>query len=118
MQRKVFLRLLFECTSTEDLWNLIITLIRNMGGNLKVKDYLVGAKDVIIDARMVHIESPVLKKMSNLCAGRVLVILHPSLYKALKIMFLTDVGSIVSEWKNLGQYFRVFTPIDFYPVCI
>lgn len=64
-QMKALLRLLFKCTSVdgksmEDPLNFPkipgeITLIRNMGGNLKVFGYLVEAKSAFLYIRMVQI---------------------------------------------------------------
>lgn len=106
-QMKSLLRVLFKCTSvydksTEHPHNFpnasgVITLVRNTGGNLKVWDYLVGAKDTFPNIRMIQKESPVLRKMSNL------VSLHPS--------FSTDASRIVSDGRistdigtgNFGQ---------------
>lgn len=85
-----------------------------------------GTKYSFPSVRMVKTESPVLKKMSNLCAGRNPFNLHPSLYKALKLTFPTDVGGIASDGRittdietgSLGQFEEVLNPIDFCPVCI
>lgn len=80
-QRKSLLRYLFKCStvnskSTEDPRNFPddpgrITLLRNTGENLKVWDHLADAKDAFHNIRMAQIESPFLKKMSQICAGRV-----------------------------------------------
>lgn len=47
--------------------------------------------------RMAKIVSPPLKKMSKMCGGKVPILLHPSLYKALKFIFPTVVGSILPD---------------------
>lgn len=70
--------------STEGLNNFlnapgVVTLIRNMDGNLKVWGHLAGARDAFPKIRMAQIELPALKKMSQMCLGRVLVLLHPLL---------------------------------------
>lgn len=104
----------------------VITLIRNTGGNLKVWDYLAIAKKAFPNIRMAQMRAPDFKKISQSCAGRDPVRLHPSLYKALKLIFPTDVCSIVKDGRvttdigtgSLGQSFGVLTPLDFRPVCV
>lgn len=58
------------------------------------------------------------KKLQKCCTERVLVILHPTLHRALKLMYPTDVGGIVLDVRittemgtgNLGQSVGVFQP--------
>lgn len=52
------------------------------------------AKNAFPKIRMAQIESPELKKISAYCVGKISVLLHSSLYRVLKLMFPTDVGSI------------------------
>lgn len=64
---------LFKCTSvdgktTEDPHNFsnapgVITLIRNMGGGLKVWEHLDAARSAFEEIQMVQFESPELSKM-------------------------------------------------------
>lgn len=63
----------------------VSTLIRNMRGNLKVLDYLAEARDTFSNIKMTELGSPELIKMSQMYAERVQVILHPCLYKTLKL---------------------------------
>lgn len=89
-------------------------------------DHLAEAKDAYPKIRMIQIKSPDLKKMLQLCSGRVLLLFHSSLYRVLNLTFLTDVGGIVSDGRittdigtgSLGQYVRVQTPADFCPICV
>lgn len=61
-----------------------------------------------------------------MCAGRGLVLLHPSLHRALKLTFPTDVGVIVQDSRittdigteSLEQSLGVLTPIDFHPIYV
>lgn len=95
LQRKALFRPLFKCTSvdgksTDDPRNLpdvpgVIMLIR---GKLKVWDHLAGCPKY----RLLN-----LKKLARLCAERVPVLLHRSLYRALKLTFPAGVGGIVLD---------------------
>ena len=44
------------------------------------------------DVRLVELEYPSLKKMQNVCSGRVPIYIHPCFYRAIKLRFLLDVG--------------------------
>lgn len=46
---------------------------------------------------MVQTEPLELKKLSQFCARRAPVLIHPSLYRGLKLTFHTDVSGIVAE---------------------
>lgn len=67
-----------------------------------------------------------LKKLAKLYAVRVSVLLNPSLYRALILTFLIDIGSNVTNGQittnigigSLGQSIGVLSPADFNPVCI
>lgn len=69
---------------------------------------------------------PELKKMPKLCAGKVSILLHPSLYSALKLTFPRDVdvivldGRITSEMNmgSLGQSVVAHRSAYFHPVCV
>lgn len=71
----------------------VIALIRNTGGGLKAWEHLDAAQDAFRKIRM----ALDLQKISKLCSGRVPVRLHPSLYRALKLTYPTDVGRIGTE---------------------
>lgn len=58
----------------------VIIFIWNMGGNAKVWDHLTNAKDYFLDIIVAQIGLPELKKLAQLCAGGVSVLLHPSFY--------------------------------------
>lgn len=61
-----------------------------------------------------------LRKMSQMCAGRILVIFHPCLYIALKLTYPMNVGGIVLEGRimsdigtgSLGQSVRALIHAD------
>lgn len=74
-----------DVMSMEDLWDYpcapgVISLTRNIEGNLKRRDHLASEKDVFPSIRKAQIESTKLKRLSHMCSSRVPVILHPSLY--------------------------------------
>lgn len=80
------------------------------------------AKDAFPDIRMMV----KLKKMlSEFCARRVPILLHPSLYRAVKLTYPMDVGGIVLDGRmtseigtgSLGQSVGVLIAADFRPVC-
>lgn len=95
----------------------VITLIMNMGGNLKIWGHLAGTKNAYSNLWIAQIESPELKKMAHFCSVSFLVLLHPFLYRVLKPTFLTNIGGIVTEgqftsdiWSgSLGQSIGVVT---------
>lgn len=99
---------------------------RNTEGNLKIGDHLSGTKDTFPQIKMAQIESLELKIMAQICAWRIPVALHPSLYRALKLTYPTDVSGSVTDGRittdietgNLGQSVGVLIPADFCPVCV
>lgn len=85
--------------------------------------HLSEVKVVFSNIHVFELGSPKLKKLAKFCAGRVLVLLYPSLYKALRLTYPIDISSIVrNEWMtskfgtgNLGQSVGVLIPTDFRP---
>lgn len=88
-------------------------------------DQLSEAKDAFPTVRMVEMGTEDLKKLEKSCFGRVPVILHPVLYRAVRLIYHTVVGSIVLDscmttemvTGSLGQSVRVHTAEGFRPVC-
>lgn len=133
--QKTILRPLFKYTSMdsksmEDTRNFpkapgVTTLIRNMRGNLKVCDHLAEARDTFPNIKMTKLGSPELRRMSQMYAERVPVILHPCLYKTLKLSYPMDVSGIFLEGRIMSnistgtrvQSVRVQTTTDFWTVC-
>lgn len=68
-----------------------------MVGRLKVWDFIAATKKTFSKITIMQVESPELKKMFKLCAGRVQIFLYSLLYRTLKLTFLTDVGSIILD---------------------
>lgn len=75
--------------------------------------------------RLEKLGTPELRKLEKLCAGRDLVILHPSLCRVLKLTYPTDIGSIFKDSRitneietgSLGQSVGILSAADFWPVC-
>lgn len=55
------------------------------------------AKESFLAIRMVEVGTPQLKNLQKFCAERGPVILHPELYRVLKLTYPMDVGSIVLD---------------------
>ena len=74
---------------------MVTTFIRSVGRHTKgVLQWLARASKADLDMRLVELEHSSLKKMANHCAGRVPVYVPPSVYRALKIRYLLDVGGL------------------------
>lgn len=69
------------------------TWIRNTARDLKVWTTSLKQKTLL----MVEMGIPELKRLQKFCAGRVPVILHPFLYRALKLTYATNFDSIVLD---------------------
>lgn len=103
----------------------VITCIRETGNQLEVWNHLYEARAAFPNIRMFELENHNLKNLRQFCSGRVPVLLHPSLYRAIKLTYPTDVGGIVTEGRmtselgvgSLGQSVGVLSPADFRPVC-
>lgn len=87
--------------------------------------HLFEAREAFPNIRILELENSTLKKLRHFCSGRVPVLLHPSLYRAVKLIYPTDVGGIVLDGRittelgtgSLGQSVGVLTNVDFHPVC-
>lgn len=90
-QRKTLLRPLFKYTPNAPG---VITLTRNTVKNLKLWDHLVKVKEACPDLKMDQVESPVLNKLSQMCEGRVLMLLHLSIYRILKLTFQRTLAGL------------------------
>lgn len=63
---------------------------------------------------MGQIASPELNKIFKNCSGGGCFV--PSLYRGVKLIFLTDVGGLMGSG-SLGQSVGFLTHVDFGPVC-
>lgn len=83
------------------------------------------AKDAIPGQQLVDTEHPLLNNLVFKYEGRVPVYIHPSFYRALKLIFPLDVGGMAKNGVpsvdllngSLGQACHVLATGDFRPVC-
>lgn len=97
----------------------VITVIRTSGG--RVWDSFSVAKESLPELKMVLLGSPDLRKMSNNCSGRSLVLLHTSLYTTLKLTLPTVGGGIVIDgWITPAVYSGILgqSIANFQSVCV
>lgn len=97
----------------------VITVIRTSGG--RVWDSFSVAKESLPELKMVLLGSPDLRKMSNNCSGRSLVLLHTSLYTTLKLTLPTVGGRIVIDgWITPAVYSGILgqSIANFQSVCV
>ena len=74
--------------------------------------------------KLAELEHSSLKKCIPFCSGRVPILVHPSLYRSLKLRFPIDVGGITRDNRvttelgtgSLRQAVGILTPKDFRPV--
>lgn len=103
----------------------VITCVRDTGCYLKVWSHIFKAKETFPNIRMSESKNTYLKKLRHFCDGRVPVLLHPSLYRSVKLTYPPDVGGIVLEGRvmselgigSLEQSVGILTSRDFRPVC-
>lgn len=103
----------------------VITCIRDTGAYLKAWSHVAEAKEAFSNMTIAKMDTPYLRKLRQYCAGWVPVLLHPSLYRCIKLTYPRDVGGIVLEGRmtselgvgSLGQSVGVLTDADFRPVC-
>ena len=87
----------------------------------QVWHFLERASQIKLDVRLAEMEHPCLKIMSAFCSSRVLIYVHPSLYRALKLKFLLDVGGLCRDGQvmiefgigSLKRVLDILTPKDF-----
>lgn len=104
---------------------MVVTCLRDTGGYLKVWNHLFEVKEAFSNIQMLKLEGPYLKKLRHICAGMVPVLLHPSLYRTVKLIYPTEVVGIVLEGRitselgtgSVGQSVEVLTSANFRPVC-
>ena len=76
------------------------------------------------DIVLVELEHTSLKKCIPFCSGRVPILVHPSLYRSLKLQFPIDIGGITRDNRvttelgtcSLRQAVGILTPKNFRPV--
>lgn len=87
--------------------------------------HLFEAKEAHPKIRVFELDNANLKILRHFCSGRVPVLLHPSLYQAVKLNYPMDVGCIVLDGRmttelgtgSLRQSVGALATADFQPVC-
>ena len=104
---------------------MVTTFVRSAGDRTKgVWKYLSTVCQTDTGIKLAELEHSSLKKCITYCAGRVPILVHPSLYRALKLKFPIDVGGITRDNRvttelgtgSLRQAVGILTPKDFRPV--
>ena len=104
---------------------MVTTFVRSAGDRTKgVWKFLSTVCQTDTGIKLAELEHSSLKKCIPFCSGRVPILVHPSLYRYLKLRFPIDVGGIT--WDNrvttelgtgsLRQAVGILTPKDFRPV--
>ena len=102
---------------------MVTTFVRSAGGWTKEHWHFLEEASRA-DVMLVELHHHTLKKMLPFCSGRVLILVHPSFYRSLKLRYPMDVGGItrddrVSTELCIGsqrQAVGILTPKDFRPV--
>jgi len=101
---------------------MVTTFIRDAGGRATGVWSMVRAAELAFpDMRMADREHPSLEKLRRYCKGRVPLYVHPSLYRALKILYPLHVGGITRSNRvsqelgtgSLGHSVGELTSTDF-----
>ena len=104
---------------------MVTTFVRSAGDRTKgVWKFLSTVCQTDTGIKLVELEHSSLKKCITYCSGRVPILVHPSLYRALKLKFPIDVGGITRDNRvttelgtgSLRQAVGILTPKDFRPV--
>ena len=101
---------------------LVMTLIHS-SGRTRAWDLIDHAKKVFPKIKMVDSSNENLRSVRNKVSGRVPILVHPSLYRALKLTYPSEVGVVVRDGYvphdhghgNLGLYVGRLTLEDFEP---
>ena len=104
---------------------MVTTFVRSAGDRTKgVWQFLSTVCQTDTGIKLAELEHSSLKKCITYCSGRVPILVHPSLYRALKLKFPIDVGGITRDNRvttelgtgSLRQAVGILTPKDFRPV--
>ena len=104
---------------------MVTTFVRSAGDRTKgVWKFLSTVCQTDTGIKLAELEHSSLKKCIPFCSGRVPILVHPSLYRSLKLRFPIDVGGITRDNRvttelgtgSLRQAVGILTPKDFRPV--
>ena len=104
---------------------MVTTFVQSAGDRTKIVwKFLSTVCQTDTGIKLAVLEHSSLKKCITYCSGRVPILVHPSLYRALKLKFPIDVGGITRDNRvttelgtgSLRQAVGILTPRDFRPV--
>ena len=104
---------------------MVTTFVRSAGDRTKgVWKFLSTVCQTDTGIKLAELEHSSRKKCIPFCSGRVPILVHPSLYRSLKLRFPIDVGRITRDNRvttelgtgSLRQAVGILTPKDFRPV--
>ena len=104
---------------------MVTTFVRSAGDRTRgVWKYLSTVCQTDTGIKLAELEHSSLKKCIPFCSGRVPILVHPSLYRSLKLRFPIDVGGITRDNRvttelgtgSLRQAVGILTPKDFRPI--
>ena len=104
---------------------MVTTFIRSAGDRSKgVWKFLDTVCQTDTGVELAELEHPSLKRCLPYCTGRVPILVHPSLYRSLKVRFLMDVGGVSRNCRmttklgsgSLRQAVGILNPGDFRPI--
>ena len=103
----------------------VTTFVRSAGDRTRgVWKFLSTVCQTDTGMKLAELEHSSLKKCITFCSCRVPILVHPSLYRSLKLRFARDVGGITRDNRvttelgtgSLRQAVGILTPKDFRPV--
>ena len=104
---------------------MVTTFIRAAGDRTKgVWQFLDTVRQTDAGVKLAELEHSSLRRCLPFCAGRVPILVHPSLYRSLKVRYPLDVGVVSRDGRantelgtgSLRQAVGILTPEDFRPI--
>ena len=104
---------------------MVTTFVRSDGDRTRdVRKFLSMVCQTDTGMKLARLEHSSLKKCVPFCSGRIPILVHPSLYRSLKLRFSIDVGGITRDNRvttelgtgSMRQAVGILTPKDFRPV--
>ena len=101
---------------------MVTTFVRSAGDRTKgMWKFLSTVCQTDTGIKLAELEHSSLKKYIPFCSGRVPILVHPSLYRSLKLKFSLDVGGITRDNRvttelgtgSMRQAVGILTPKDF-----
>ena len=104
---------------------MVTNFVRSSGDRSKgVWKFLDTARQTDTGVVLAELEHSSLKRCLPYCSGRIPILVHPSLYRSLKVRFSLDVGGVSRKCRittelgtgSLRQAVGILTPEDFRPI--